>query len=127
MIEDFDHTDTGLFNPPLIPDKLVIVGHSVAVGQSQEGKRCREHVVPRKVICDQAEKMLREGIETIEVARFIADHLKIVWLTKAECDLLNKKEHFNLRQKMPEDWEHGRDHFSRLHKADIPYTLFSAT
>ena len=121
MLEDYGTTDTRLFGPPLVPDELV------AVGRSQDDACCREHVVPRLIICNRAEEMLKSGVETIEVARFIAEHLKIVYLTQKQCDLLNKKKNYNLRQKMPEGWEFGQDHYARLHAAQIPYSLFCST
>jgi len=120
MLEDTGSTDTRLLGPPLVPD------HLVAVGRSQDDACCREHVIPRLVICNRAEAMLKGGAGTLEVARFIAEHLKIVYLTQDQCDLLNKKKFFNLRQRMPENWEFGHDHFARLREAEIPYTLFAS-
>ncbi len=120
MLEDKGATDTRLFGPPLISDELV------AVGRSQDDASCREHVIPRLVICNRAEEMLKEGTDIAEVARFIAEHLKIVYLTQDQCDLLNKKKHFNLRQRMPNGWRFGHDHFARLREAEISYTLFAS-
>jgi hypothetical protein len=71
--------------------------------------------------------MLRLGASTSEVAHFIAEHLKIVYLTQEQCDLLNKKAHHNLRQKMPSGWSFNDDHFARLRVAGIPFVQFSAT
>ena len=121
MLEDKGSTDTRLFGPPLIPDDLV------AIGRSQDDACYREHVIPRLVICNHAEEMLKQGSSTIDLASFIADHLKIVHLTRSQSDLLNKKIHFNLRQRMPDGWNFGEDHFARLHEASIPYTQFGET
>lgn len=121
MLEDRNSTDTRLFGPPLVSDELV------AVGRSKNDACCREHVIPRLVICNRAEAMLRSGAGTTEVARFIAEHLKIIYLTQDECDQLNKKKYFNLRQRMPKGWEFGQDQFARLQEAEISYTLFDAT
>lgn len=118
MLEEKGSTDTRLFGPPLIPDELV------AVGRSQDDACYREHVIPRLVICDHAENMLKHGAELSAVARFIAEHLKIVYLTKRQCELLNSKQHFNLRQRMPTGWSFGHDPFARLQTAGITYALF---
>jgi len=116
MLEERGTSDTRLLGPPLVADELVFVG------RSGEGATYREHVIPRLVICKEAHSRLQSGTSLQEVGAFIAAHLKIVHLTKDECDRLNKKVQCNLRQRMPEGWSFGKDLYARLHQAEIEFT-----
>lgn len=119
MLEETGSSDTRLLGPPLIRDDLVLVGRSSDIAGH------REHVIPRLVICNKAHELIESGKTDDEVGEFIAAHLKIVLLTKDECDRLNKSRHFNLRQRMPPGWNFDEDPFERLRVAGISYTLTS--
>lgn len=114
MWEEKGSSDTRLLLPPLIPDELVIVGESVS------GREHREHVIPRKVICDRCHEMLNAGASIDDVAAFIRNHLKIVRISEQEKQRLDSGKELNLRQKMPSDWQFESGNlYARLHKADV--------
>lgn len=117
MWEEKSSSDTRLLLPPLIPDEFVTVGVSL------EGSEHSEHVVPRKVICDECHKLIENGATNEEVAAFIRKHLKIVRISKEEQRRLDKSVHFNLRQKMPIGWGIGDDVYDRLKAAGITFKL----
>ena len=104
--------NTDLFQAPLIPDHLVIAGQSVNSGSY------REHIVPRKVIRDECFKMFQQGASIEEVQSAIIANLKIVTITYAEAELINKK----FKMKMPQGWVFGKhDPFARLNKVGIKF------
>ncbi|MFA4939888.1 hypothetical protein [Brevundimonas sp.] len=114
MWQEKGSSDTRLLNPPLIPDELVIAGRSVAVGAIY-----REHVVPRRVIVAACHSMLKQSDSDAtveEMAAFIQQHLKIVYVTPEEAEHLNAP---GVRQHMPDEWLAGGDIFIRLERAGI--------
>lgn len=116
--EEKGSSDTRLLEGLFIPDELTVAGQSNAY----RGEGRREHVVPRKVIIDECHEMLRRGEDDARIARFIRDHLKIVLITREECERLDRKANHGLRQKMPDDWVAGGDVFARLNAAGIAWT-----
>jgi hypothetical protein len=57
------------------------------------------------------------------IAKFIADHLKIVLISPEEAKRLDGPE-FRLRQTMPKEWkidDEKKDHFARLKAARIEW------
>ena len=108
--------DTRLLDPPLILDCYV------SVGEAKEG--CREHVIPRKVICEACKEMFKKGKSIDAVAKFIEKHLKIVRISKQEQQKLDKKSGLNLKQRMPEGWSfRNGDIYARLRAAGIKLPL----
>ncbi|WP_143275688.1 hypothetical protein [Brevundimonas sp. SH203] len=122
MWQEKGNSDTRLLNPPLIPDDLVIVGRSVAIGATY-----REHVVPRRVIVEACHSMLEnsDSEATVEeMAAFILQHLKIVYVTPDEAVRLNGP---GVRQHMPDGWSAGGDIFTRLELAGVVWTAIPET
>ena len=91
-------------------------------GSSKKGETHREHAVPCKIIRDHCFTLFRKGAQDTEVALFIKEHLKIVHITKDECDRL---DHLGLRYTMPEGWEPGCDPMARIAIASISTTPIS--
>jgi len=116
MWEEKGSSDPRLLDPPLIPDEYVEVGESV------NGKNHREHVIPRAVICYECHAMFKNGKSVDDVAEFIEEHLKIVYISKEEKHKLDSGSELNLRQNMPDGWlfENG-DIYARLHAAKIDF------
>lgn len=120
MWQEKGSSDTRLLQAPLIPDHFVVVGVSVA------GDEHREHVVPRKWICDESHKMFQEGQSIESVASFIQRHLKIVYISKKEQIHLDSRHGLNLKQRMPAGWASDRDDvFARLREANIEFKIYS--
>ena len=120
MWEEKGSSDTRLLLPPLIPDKFVKVGESVA------GKEHREHVIPRNVICNQCHKMFEEGSSIESVAKFIRKHLKIVYISKEEQQKLDRGNQLNLRQRMPDYWSFDNGClYARLDAAKIEVNFYN--
>lgn len=126
MWEERGSSDTRLLDPPLIPDQYV------RVGESLDGAEHREHVVPRKVICDECHKMFKEGtekgIEVDALIKLVADlirkHLKIIHISMKEKECLDQGKQLNLRQSMPKGWSfESGDTYARLHEANIKFRL----
>lgn len=117
--EEKGSSDTRLLQAPLILDELVTVGESL------KGKGRREHIVPRAVLCDTAHQMLADGASDEEVAAMLMKFLKIVHIHPDEQVLLDGAQHFNLRQRMPDEWStlDGCE-FARLKAAGIEYKLY---
>lgn len=114
MWQEKGSSDSRLLNPPLIPDDLVVAGHSAA-----EGATYREHVVPRRVIVAACHDMLAasDSDATVnQMAAYIRDHLKIVYVTPDEAMKLNKA---GTRQHMPANWVAGGNLFARLDAAGV--------
>ncbi len=125
MWEERGSSDTRLLIEPLIPRQFVLVG------VSSDGAEHDEHVVPRKVICDECHKIFAVGTDSLTekevlidtAARLIQKHLKIVLISKREKDRLDEGKQLNLRQRMPKDWifESG-DTYERLRRAEIQFS-----
>jgi hypothetical protein len=102
--------DTNLLNGLMIPDNYVLVG------ESANGNARREHIIPRKVICQRVSEMFDADASVDEVAKFIETHLKIVLVSKDDQERMDMLH----RQRMPDGWtfEDG-DVFARLKLAGI--------
>ncbi len=122
--EEKGSSDTRLLEGLLLPDELTVVGRSVAL-ENGEGKVRREHVVPRRAIIMKCHDMLADGQSDEAIAKIIRDNTKIVLVSEAECERLDRVKHMNLKQKMPGGWEFGGDVFARLQVAGIEWTLLS--
>ena len=85
-------------------------------GSFTKGETRREHAVPCKMIRDYCLKMFAEGAKDEDVAQLIKQHLRIVHITKAECDRLDK---MGLRFTMPDGWQPGNDQMARIEIASI--------
>ena len=116
MWEEDGRSDTRLLDRPWIPDKYVVAGVSVRGGD------CREHVIPRLVLCDRCLEMFAAGADPEEVARFLSTHLRVVLISKEERALLDSRSGLNLRQRMPSGWDFATGNiFTRLKLAAIEY------
>lgn len=117
--EEKGSSDTRLLEGLLLPDELTIVGRSKALKQGEA--RRREHVVPRRVIVNECHEMLKRGDGDEAIAAFIRHHTKIVLVTPAEAEKLDRVAELGLRQKMPDDWLFGGNVFRRLEVANIDW------
>jgi hypothetical protein len=116
MWEENGCSDTRLLDEPFIPDKYVVVGESI------RGTECREHVIPRRVICDQCHVMFSQGADVADVAAFIRASLKVIRISREERHMLDNVSQLNLKQRMPSGWSFaGGDHFARLKLANIEF------
>jgi hypothetical protein len=117
MWSETGHSDTRLFQEPLIPDKFVVVG------KSTKGTDRKEHVVPRRELCVECHRMFEEGASIEEVSFVISKYLKIVLISKEEQDYLDHQ--LKLKQTMPAGWSFKDGNpFQRLEHANIEYELF---
>ena len=80
-------------------------------------------MVPRRVVIEACHQMLRDGLGDAQIAKFVQDHVKIVLITKEECERLDRKAHpgLGLRQHMPAGWAVGDNVFARLTAAGISW------
>jgi hypothetical protein len=117
--EERGSSDTRLLEGLLLPDELTVVGRSRALHDGEP--RRREHVVPRRVIVVECHEMLARGATDEAIAAFIRDHTKIVLITAAEAERLDRADELGLRQTMPKDWLFGGDVFRRLAEANIQW------
>jgi hypothetical protein len=113
--EEKGSSDTRLLEGLLLPDDLVVAGRS----RAWTGAGRREHVVPRKVVIDECHRLLAEGEGDDMIAALIRDHVRIVLITREECDRLDRRDGLGLRQRMPEGWRFGDDIHARLAAAGI--------
>lgn len=116
--EETGGSDTRLLDSLFISDALTTVGRS----PNYESGRCREHVVPRRVIIMECREMLKRGEGDVAIAKLIERHNKIVLISREERDRLDRREHLGLRQSMPKDWTFGGDIYARLHLAGIEWS-----
>ena len=116
MWEEKGTSDTRLLESPLIPDEYVLIGESI------QGNECREHVIPRNVICNQCHMMFSDAASVDEVAKFTRTYLKIVCISKDERHMLDHGKNLNLRQRMPDGWTFtDGDPYARLILAGIKF------
>lgn len=117
MWEETGSSDTRLLDEPLVPDRYVVVG------ESRRGTECREHVIPRKVVCEQCHSMFAHGATIEQVAAFLRSYVKVVRISKDERHVLDHGSKLNLRQRMPVGWsfEDG-DVFARLALGGIVFS-----
>lgn len=113
--EEKGSSDTRLLEGLLLPDDLVVVGRS----RAWTGGGRREHVVPRKVVIDECHRLLAQGEPDEVIAALIRDHVRIVLITREECDRLDRRDGLGLRQRMPQGWRFGDDIHARLAAAGI--------
>lgn len=117
--EETGFSDTAYLDYLIVRDELVHVGNSL------KGTECREHVVPRVLICYEAHSMFADGATVEDVAKFIERHLKIVRISRPERKYLDGSAGMNLKEKMPSGWAFNRDSiYARLDAAGIEYRLF---
>ncbi|WP_201511685.1 hypothetical protein [Psychrobacter alimentarius] len=96
----------------------------VTVGKSQEvadgAPPHPEHVVPCSIIIWESIRLLEEGKPKEEVAKLIAKHWKIVFISKDESSFIDSKKGLNLKSSMPDNWDFETgDSFERLNLAGI--------
>lgn len=68
-------------------------------------------------------RLLEAGAEDRTIAALIAENTKIVLITRAECERLDRRPGLGLglRQCMPRGWLFGADPFARLAAAEIEW------
>lgn len=96
----------------------------VAVGKSQEvadgATPHPEHIVPCSIIIWESIRLLEEGKPKEVVAKLIAKHWKIVFISKDEASFIDTKKGLNLKSNMPDNWSFETDDsFERLNLAGI--------
>ncbi len=115
--EEKGSSDTRLLEALFLPDTFTVVGRSrayVAPGR-------REHVVPRVVVVGECHDMLERGEPDAAIAAFIREHVKVVLVSKEECERMDRRDQLGLRQAMPAGWKFGDDVFARLAAAGIEW------
>lgn len=96
----------------------------VAVGQSKEvidgAEAHPEHIVPCATLISESFRLIKENVPKEKIAKLLAKHWKIVYISKDQASYLDTKKGLNMKFKMPNDWcfETG-DTFARLKLADI--------
>ena len=111
---------TGIFDI-LVPDDLTVVGHTQASRQVGVRRR-REHVVPRLALCNRAFDMFTEKSTIEDVAEFLQQFLKIIYVSSEEASLI---DHHSLSQKAgmptPDWWHHPDQLYVRFERANIHF------
>jgi len=96
----------------------------VAIGCSKEvidgAKAYPEHVVPCATLINESFRLIEDGMAKEDIAKLLAKHWKIVYISKVQATYLDTKKGLNLKYKMPEGWtfETG-DTFARMKLAKI--------
>lgn len=116
--EEKGGSDTRLLEGFFLPDAYTVVGRSRA---APLGGR-REHVIPRLVIVSECHRMLERGASDAEIAAFLREYVKIVFVSEDERRRLDLRSELGLRQRMPEGWAFGDDPFARLSAAGIDWS-----
>jgi len=117
--EEKGSTDTRLLEGLTYPDEFAVVGQS----ESYAGTGRREHVIPRLVIIKRLHAMLCAGASDWEIAAFIRKHVKIVRVTNAEQEAMDRVN----RQTMAEGWTFDSAPFARLAAAGITWKPVSTS
>jgi hypothetical protein len=115
--EEKGSSDTRLLEALFLPDAFTVVGRSRAY--VVPGRR--EHVVPRVVVVGECHLMLERGETDAAIAAFIREHVKVVLVSKEECERMDRRDQLGLRQAMPAGWKFGDDVFARLAAAGIEW------
>lgn len=108
-----------IFSTILHPEPVFVVA-----GQSQSvvdgAMKHPEHVVPCAFMIEESRRLIKQSVPVSEIAKLLAKHWKIVYISKQEANHLDSKKGLNLKSTMPEGWgfETG-DTFDRLNKANI--------
>lgn len=119
-IDGFD-ADTRILEAPYIYDGFTYAGISKQA-QKDVGRKIREHVVPRKLIRDEAVNMFAGGCSLEEVSNAISRHLHIVQITRAERDRIDNV--LKWKNCMPPDWTWNEDcPFERLRQGGIEFDI----
>jgi len=86
-----------------------------------ETKLHAEHVIPNNVVFKKFVEMVRQGENDAVLGNFLRKYLKVIIITKFEQKKLDGKEHFNLKDKMPDGWDWGdnRSRYARFKAAGI--------
>lgn len=96
----------------------------VAVGRSQQvidgAPSYPEHVVPCATLISESFRLIGDGLPKNEIAKLLAQHWRIVYISKEQAKYLDTKKGLNLKYKMPKGWnfETGSS-FARLDLAEI--------
>ena len=90
----------------------------ITVNNQSKERTYREHLVPciflhQKII----NKIINEDTNLKEIAKIIKKNLKIAYISNNDAFKLDYE--FNLKTRMPNEWNLGDDIFARLNQADI--------
>lgn len=114
------NSDVRLLMEPIIPDEFVLAGESLNLN----GKKRKEHVVPKSLICYECHSMLDRGSSIKDVGLFIPKFLKIVIISEEEQRYLDHT--LGLKIRMPKGWNFQTgDPFARLKKAGIKFKEYT--
>lgn len=112
--------DTRLFDS-FLPNDLTVIGQTKS-SQAQNSHRRREHLIPRLVVAERCIKMFEAGSTLEEVAQFLRQFLKIVWVSSAEASQIDAPA-LGQKKQMPREagdwWENPNSIFTRLERAKI--------
>jgi hypothetical protein len=113
----FEYWEEGRGGDTRFLDWLVSDEH-VQLGRSKKGGGRREHIVPRKLIYDECERMFAQGDSIEAVAKFIRKNLWIAHITPEEARTLDVD--LGLKVTMPPEWTFDEgDIRARLRHAGI--------
>jgi hypothetical protein len=113
---------TGLFDL-LIPDSLTVLGETEQ-SKTAGAKRRREHVVPRLAIATRCIEMFKEGKTVDEVAVFLQQYLKIVWVSSKESvaiDLSSLCQKSDMPKEAGKWWLTSESLLIRLKRANVQF------
>lgn len=104
-----------------VVDDIIRIGYSQAAAESiineAQVSIVREHIVPCKMVIEEAVEMVRKKEPIPKIAGMIKSNLAIVQITEDEAKVINSEYGYLIT--MPEDWKFGDDIFARLNAAKI--------
>lgn len=103
-----------------LPDTLIPQGTSLAAKQLPSGALHREHVVPCVLLRERCNELLRAGVPTLQIARWLRGWLVIVRITKPQADILDHQCGLKTRMPANKTFEDCCV-FERLHEGGIEF------
>lgn len=104
-----------------LPDKLTVIGQTRA--STVPGvKRRREHLIPRLAVAERCIEMFEEGASLEEVALFLQNFLKIIWVSSDEAkriDAPGREQKSQMPQSSVTWWREPESIYLRLENAEI--------
>jgi hypothetical protein len=106
---------------PGMADRYIFdkIDHLVTLNDPLPQDSYREHIVPLKLVIDNAFKMFSENSSDAEVAAMLQQNIFVYHITKQQAKYLDIT--LGLRTSMPKGWMFGDSVFARLDAAGIEY------
>jgi hypothetical protein len=106
---------------PGMADRYIFdkIDHLVTLNDPLPQDSYREHIVPLKLVIDNAFKMFSENSSDAEVAAMLQQNIFVYHITKQQAKYLDIT--LGLRTSMPKGWKFGDSVFARLDAAGIEY------